>query len=372
MKRVLVTALTLCLLTLGAGAGLTSAASGDQSGQQDKASAAPALTYILHHEQSDGGFPLQPGQKSSTMATAWAAMAIAAARHSGLLPSGDDAGTETITYLERTVKQETGAGAIERTVLALRALGQSVTDVNGVNLLGHVEHAIGSNGSVQNKTNLTTWAILALRSADAAIPAKATRWLEHQQDGDGGFNFATGSRSGTSDPDDTGAALEALAAAGAIGSHKREVSRAIAFLHRDQNRDGGFGSPVGSTSNTESTAWAAQGLIAAGVRLSGFHRRHGRTPIHYLGAMTRSSGEIAYSHGVYETPVWTTAEVLPSLLGEAYPIDVSAHRPKRSKHPHQAPKAGQPLAGTGGALTHVQPNVPLSVGRLIVALHSPL
>ena len=43
------------------------------------------------------------------------------------------------------------------------------------------------------------------------------------------------------------------------------VSRAVAFLRRQQNRDGGFPSQPGRSSNAQSTAWAIQGLDAAGV-----------------------------------------------------------------------------------------------------------
>jgi Squalene-hopene cyclase C-terminal domain/Prenyltransferase and squalene oxidase repeat len=367
MRRCAATAIAACVVVLCGGIGLASPA--------PNPAAVAALHYVLRHEQSDGGFPLQAGQKASTMSSGWAAMAIGAARQSGLIPSAGDAGTATITYLERTVKQESGAGAIERTVVALRSLGQQVTDVDGIDLVTRLQHLIGSNGSVQDKTNLTTWEVLALRAARVAIPARTVRWLEDQQDRDGGFNFATHSnQSGTSDPDDTGAALEALAAAGAIHSQSAVVSRAIGYLHRDQNRDGGFGYPRGAASNAESTAWALQGLIAVGVKPAAFHRKGGRNPSRYLLALTRASGEIAYSSGTYQTPVWTTAEVLPALLDQPYPIDVAPKSaPRASRHASgQAPTAGQPLAGNGGALKSVQPDIALSVGRLIVSLHSLL
>jgi hypothetical protein len=310
------------------------------------------------------------------MASGWAAMALGAARRAGVVSASGDAGTATITYLERTLKSETGAGSIERTVLALRALGQSVDDVNGVDLLGRLRRLIKHNGSVENKTNLTTWEILALQAAGARVPARTVNWLEHQQDGDGGFNYATGSRSASSDPDDTGAALEALSAAGAIASDHAQVTRAIHYLRRDQNMNGGFGYPLGATSNTESTAWALQGLIAAKVNVSGVHRHGGRTATHYLEAMTRKTGEVAYAHAAFQTPVWTTAEVIPALLDTPYPVDfvkrTRHHGSKHTTNTSSAPAANHPLAGSGGALKHVTPNVPLSLGRLIVSLHSLL
>ena len=66
--------------------------------------------------------------------------------------------------------------------------------------------------------NLTAFAVLALRAdGDGAArrvgsDSKTMRWLVRQQDSDGGFSFSGGG--GSSDIDDTGAALEALAGDG--------------------------------------------------------------------------------------------------------------------------------------------------------------
>ncbi|MEJ7714216.1 MAG: prenyltransferase/squalene oxidase repeat-containing protein [Thermoleophilaceae bacterium] len=68
--------------------------------------------------------------------------------------------------------------------------------------------------------------------------------------------------SASSDVDDTGAALQALAAAGRRGSGP--VKDGVAFLRSLQNADGGWGQSRGRTSNAQSTAWAVQGLVAAG------------------------------------------------------------------------------------------------------------
>ena len=84
-------------------------------------------------------------------------------------------------------------------------------------------------------------------------------FIASQANPDGGFNFA--GRGGPSGADDTGAALQALAAAGRRRS--RVAQRAADWLERTQNPDGGFALQSG-TSNAQSTAWAVQGLIAAG------------------------------------------------------------------------------------------------------------
>jgi hypothetical protein len=97
------------------------------------------------------------------------------------------------------------------------------------------------------------------------------------------------------------------------------VRRAAAWLARHQNADGGF-SLQGGSSNAQSTAWAIQGLIAAG-RDPGTVRRGGsRTPTGYLRSLVTPSGAIRYSRTSAQTPVWVTAQALVALAGKAFPL----------------------------------------------------
>ena len=88
---------------------------------------------------------------------------------------------------------------------------------------------------------------------------RAAGWLAGARNADGGFGFVPRAES---DVDDTGAALQALAAAGRRGP---AASGAVAYLRRMQNGDGGFGQSEGRSSNAQSTAWAVQGLVAIGA-----------------------------------------------------------------------------------------------------------
>src|SRR5439155_3514720 len=103
--------------------------------------------------------------------------------------------------------------------------------------------------------------ILALRTAGRSSGDRAVRraaaWLARAQSSDGGFSFS--GRAGGSDVDDTGASLQALAAAGRKES--KVMQRAVRYLHDHQNLDGGFGQLPGTRSNAQSTAWAIQGLV---------------------------------------------------------------------------------------------------------------
>ena len=145
---------------------------------------------------------------------------------------------------------------------------------------------------------------------------EAAGWIERQQNGDGGFSFAT--HGSPSDVDDTAAALQALVDAGAHNS--RVLAAAVGYLVRAQNLDGGYPQQPGGESNTQSTAWAVQGLIAAGRDPSSVRRRGSRSPLGYLESLVAPGGSIRYSRTGTQTPVWVTAQALIALAGKTFPV----------------------------------------------------
>jgi prenyltransferase beta subunit len=170
--------------------------------------------------------------------------------------------------------------------------------------------------------------VLALRAAgygpgDAHLDA-AARWLRRQQNRDGGFGFQV--RGGPSDVDDTAAALQALAAAGR--ARGRSAHTAVAFLRRTQNRDGGFPQQRDGSSNAQSTAWAIQGLAAAGLDASAVTRAGSRSPVAYLRSLVAPDGSVRYSRTGSQTPVWVTAQALTGLAQRPLPVSpvARAHR----------------------------------------------
>ncbi len=264
-------------------------------GPAARAAATPA-GYLLSAQNGDGGLGGAPGQPSSPLFSGWAALGLASA---GQNPAGvRRGGVSLLDYVKGSPGSD--PGSIERTILALRAAGQPAGG-----LLGALQSQIRSDGSVSDQVNLTAFAVLALRAAGAPVNAATNNWLANQQDSDGGFNFAR--RGGSSDVDDTGAALEALGPNG----------RAVSFLHSQQNGDGGFPSQPGGPSNAQSTAWAVQGLIAAGAGLGGLH--HG-SPLDYLRSLIAADGHVQYSRSSDQTPVWVTGQALMALEQEALPL----------------------------------------------------
>jgi energy-coupling factor transport system substrate-specific component len=330
----------LLLLTVGwlAGQpGLGGVGTGGADGGVATAQAASTPAgYLLAAQNPDGGFGDAPGAGSAQLYAGWAALGLAA---SGTNPQDvSRSGHTLIDYIRGGIGSATDPGSIERTILVARAAGLSPASFGGRNLVATLQRDIRSNGSVSGLVNQTAFAVLALRAAGVAPPRAAIGWLVRQQDSDGGFNFAT--RGGLSDPDDTGAALEALAGSSGAAAHARV--RAIGFLHRQQDADGGFASQPGAGSNAQSTAFAVQGLIAAGVDPRSV-RRHGASPLDYLRSLTAPDGHVRYSRGTDQTPVWVTAEALMALDGKALPL---GSVPRRAVPRPTTPRSTTPPSST--------------------------
>jgi len=263
-----------------------------------------SIAYLRRVQNTDGGFGLSPGAPSSQLASAWVVIGLAAAGRDPAAVSRD--GHDAVAWIRAHTGQLQGAGDLERTILALCAARAPLGNL--VTALARDQRA---DGSVGEQVNLTAFAILALRAAHAPGVAAAAAWLARAQNGDGGFSFAV--RGDPSDIDDTAAATEALVAA---AGPPAVVARAARYLERRENRDGGFPLEPGGSSNSQSTAWAIQALIAAGV-----------SPQHalgYLRARLTGTGAVSYAAGMTLTPVWVTAEALAAFAHVPLPLGVAA------------------------------------------------
>lgn len=277
------------------------------------------VAYLEGAQNSDGGFGAAKGQRSSELYSAWTAMGLAAAGRDPLtLRRG---GHSVLDALRGEAATLEGAGDYERTILAIHACGLPASSFGGPSLLGRLLKERSSDGSFGHLVNITAFAIFAVRvagsSADNQVVSSAGRWLAAQQNRDGGFGFA--GRGGSEDVDDTAAALQgAVSATGQ--QHSALAARAVAYLRRAQNLDGGFPQQPGGESNAQSTAWAVQGLAAAGVNAASVKRRGSRSPLAYLESLAAPDGSVRYSRTSAQTPVWVTAEALTALAGKPFPI----------------------------------------------------
>lgn len=274
-----------------------------------------SVSYLLDAENPDGGFGAAPGQASNELYSGWAALGLAATGYSPARLAHGSRGL--IAYIRATAGSSPDVGSLERTILVVRAAGLSARSFGGRDLVAMLERRIRPDGSVSGQVNLTSFAVLALRAAGVSPPRRTLTWLIRQQNRDGGFGFA---RHGSqSDADDTGAALEALASQRAAGAATARA-HAVAYLRRRQDRDGGFASLPDEGSNAQSTAWAIQGLDAAGVNPASLRRGGSVSPLAYLRGLIARNGSIRYSRGDSQTPVWVTGEALMALEGKPLPL----------------------------------------------------
>jgi hypothetical protein len=273
------------------------------------------VAYLVHAQNSNGGFGSAPGQSSDSLDSGWAALALYAGTSVGDDQlQGARALAKDETYLAATVRTEQGAGDIERTALAAELLpverkGLELTDFGGRNLVAALKRLLRRDGSVADQTNLTAFWILAARPAGLRISQRTLSWLAHQQDRDGGFNWDA--RGGQSDIDDTGAVLQALAGS----DEDSTIKRAVKYVGEHQNRDGGFGMQPGAPSNAQSTAFAVCGQIASFVIPEGLTRDGSPTGAAYLRSLIQPDGAVDYARANSQSPVWVTAEAEIALSG---------------------------------------------------------
>jgi energy-coupling factor transport system substrate-specific component len=269
--------------------------------------AARAVDYLKSAQNGDGGFGGARGQGSTQLHSGWVALGLAAA---GQNPrSVQRGGNSAVDYIRGGAGSLKDTGELERTILVLRASGLSASDFAGRNLLAELQGRRRSNGSF-GTINWTAFGVLALGN-----PRKSVAYLVKNQNGDGGFGFSTAA---SSDADDTGTVLQALAAGGQRDS--KAARRAIAYLRKTQHPDGGWGQMPSQPSNAQSTAWAVQGLVAAG-RNPAKVKRGSRSPLDYLLALQRKDGSFRYSRTSVQTPVWVTAQALVAIERKAFPLE---------------------------------------------------
>jgi energy-coupling factor transport system substrate-specific component len=270
-----------------------------------------ATAWLEEAQNADGGFGSAPGQTSGDLFTGWAALGLAAGGHNP--QDVEQGGNTAIDFIRGRAGDVRDVGEIERTILVVEAAGLSARSFAGRDLVAKLERYRRANGSFRGFISYTAFGILALRATGSQATGRSARWLARQQNEDGGFGLSPGSES---DVDNTGATIQALAAAGRRGP----IGDAVRYLRGAQNGDGGFGQYDGRSSNAQSTAYAVQGLVAAG-RNPGRFRKRGNSPLAYLRSLQRANGSVDYSRASSQTPVWVTAQAVMALKRKALPFD---------------------------------------------------
>ncbi|HTR76023.1 MAG TPA: prenyltransferase/squalene oxidase repeat-containing protein [Solirubrobacterales bacterium] len=316
-----------------------------------KAGPGAAAAWLESVQNADGGWGESPGSESNQEMTGWAMLGLEAA---GINPQDVAAGGRSpVDFLRGEATTLQSPGDLARSILALTGAGVEPRDFGGRNLVAALLARRRKDGSYEDWPNSTAYAVLALRSAGIADVSGSVAWLREVQNEDGGWGDVAGS---PSNADGTGAVLQALSPS------SQAAQRGVGYLRQEQQKGGGFRLGGNGALNTQSTAWAVEGLLAAGADPAQF-KRGGRSAYEYLEDNQAGDGHYRYSAKSDQTPVWVTGEVLVAASHRYLPLEAvpRAPQPKKTTPSHPAPGRTLP-APTGGAAAVPSP-VPVFPAR---------
>jgi prenyltransferase beta subunit len=294
------------------------------------------VLYLQEAQQDNGGFG--GSGEPSQITTAWTALALAAA---GINPrdqarsGGVDAHSYLVSHYRQGIEESECAPiacttTFERELMVVNTAGTDPHDFGGVDLVRELLNRARPDGSFshvpdgQPGVNDTVFAIFALApigeaAAQAAIQPAAD-WIETAQHANGGW--AWGATSTRDEVDMTGAAIQALVAAGRTGG--TAVQEGIGYLRAAQNGDGGFPEyPGNPESNVASTAWAVQAIWAVGDNPEVWRTGSGEAteePLDYMESLQEPDGHIRWKRSQDLNGVWMTAYTTPAFAGHFWPI----------------------------------------------------
>jgi len=276
-----------------------------------------ALQWMRPQQSANGSFG------NNTGATADVILAVAAANQQPDAWTGAS-GASLVDYAAANAAAFSGqsAAAAGKLAVAAAAAGQDPRSFGGVNLVTVINSSyVASTGAYGANNMDQAWAMLGLRAAGEAVPATARTRLASQANANGGWAWASGV---ASDVDSTSLALQALLAAGAPPASPA-VANGLAYLRSVQltNSDGGFAaSPEqvwGLLSNTNSTAFAVQGVLAASQDpLAAAWSVGDDTPLDFLHDQQLANGAFIY----VDPPanLFATQQAAPALTGKPFPF----------------------------------------------------
>lgn len=184
-------------------------------------------------------------------------------------------------------------------------------------------------------------AMLGVAALGEAIPPSATTYLLNAQLPNGGWEWGNG---WGADTNSTALALQALMAAG-VSPTSTAVINGLAYLEQAQNDDGGFPydpvSPWGTASDTNSTAYVLQALLAVGEDpLSSPWAIGDANPITFLLGMQLPDGSFEWQPGLGANQ-GATQQAITALFYRPFPVRVAALLP--------CPAVYLPLVQRGGS-----------------------
>jgi energy-coupling factor transport system substrate-specific component len=275
-----------------------------------------AATWLEGAQNQDGGWGEKPGADSAQEMTGWAMLGLEAA---GINPQDVTAGGRSpVDFLQGAIAEVQSPGDLARTILALEGAGIEPREFGGRNLVAALLAKRRKDGSYEGWPNSTAYAVLALRSAGIANVSDSVEWLREVQNEDGGWGDTPGA---PSNADGTGAVLQVLTPSA------KAAKRAVSYLRQVQQPGGGYRLGGNGALNTQSTAWAVEGLLAAGANPADF-KRGGKSALEYLEDNQAGDGHYRYSSKSDQSPVWVTGQVLVAAARKYLPLEAPARAPK--------------------------------------------
>jgi energy-coupling factor transport system substrate-specific component len=262
-----------------------------------------AARWLVSAQNEDGGWGASPGDPSGTEMTGWVMLGLEAAGRNPLDVS--HGGATPVAYLRYRVDQLDSSGDFARTILALEGAGVNPHDFGGRDLVSALAKRRRDDGSYDGWPGSTAYAVVALRAAGAiGSLERSISWLAGVQNQDGGWGDTPGS---PSNADVTGAVLQAIPDSAA-------ADRGVSYLRKHQDGNGGFRLGGGDV-NSQSTAWAMEGMLAAGGASGAVKDAGG-----YLSSQQQGDGHFRYSDSSDKTSVWVTGEALVAASGKSLPV----------------------------------------------------
>jgi energy-coupling factor transport system substrate-specific component len=294
-------------------------------------SADRAASWLESGQNADGGFGASSGDPSGAAITGWVMLGLEAAGRNPL----DVArlGKTPVDFLRTSIGEVSSSGDLARTIVALEGAGVDPRSFAGHDLVDELVRRRADNGSFEGWPGTTSYSAIALRTAGGGVE-KTLSWLGSVQNGDGGWGDEPGL---PSNPDVTAAVMQAMPDTVAAGN-------GLTYLRKHQRPDGGFALGGSGGVNSQSTAWAVEGMIAVGADPAKI-ASGANSALDYLAARQAGDGHYRYSASSDQTPVWVTGEVLVATAGDALPISPP---PREKKVTTVAPsKTVPPLPGIG-------------------------
>jgi energy-coupling factor transport system substrate-specific component len=303
-----------------------------------------AASWLASVQNSDGGFGESADKASSTSTTAWVMLGLEAAGRNPLdVAKG---GKTAVDYLRSHAGDLSSSGDFARTILALEGAGLDPRSFGGRNLVSALLNRRRDDGSYEGWPGSTAFAIVALRAAGISGLDKSQSWLGGAQNADGGWGDTPGA---ASNADVTGAAMQAM-------PNSQVAEQGLSYLRQHQRGNGGFALGSGGGANSQSTAWAVQGMIAVGADPASV-RANGQSALDYMDGLQEGDGHFRYSSDSDQTPVWVTGQVLVAAAGEDFPVAVAPRAPQPAATPAPAPETlpSVPIPGVTPQATPVPP-----------------